>query len=239
MPSALRVQLQLRIVGDDDSVIRDEVSCISTRATTGSRRSACRWTTQGPARPAPAARRRRPGGEPMSPGIAAARSAAAPCAARGRYPIVFRTAVRQRAARQPALSSLPLPAGGQPDLQPAERAVHRAHRARSCSIWRPVGLADVLRRDRRSAQGCPADRCARPTPRPSAATCTRWRCPAEAELGQRAGLLHRRAARRAGQELPHPAGPIVVGIDGGYVRDCEDKKEPLRGRRRQVHARGS
>ena len=43
MPSTLRVQLQLRIVSDDDTVIRDEV--ILQLDKSGDRLEACVWRT--------------------------------------------------------------------------------------------------------------------------------------------------------------------------------------------------
>ena len=41
------------------------------------------------------------------------------------------------------------------------------------------------------------------------------------------------------QELPIPEGRIVVGLDGGYVRNWEDRKTQFRGHRRPVVARRS
>ena len=46
---------------------------------------------------------------------------------------------------------------------------------------------------------------------------------AEAELGQEQACFVA-GCPASWQELPHPEGPIVVGIDGGFVRDCEDRR---------------
>ena len=132
--------------------------------------------------------------------------------------------LRRRPAGQPALFPLPLPSRGrQEDLQPADRAVHRAHRAGIALPGEQVGLADVVRADRRSAEGGPADRhdgqrLDDPQPPAQSRPALRRRPRDRAEPPSSTG------ARPTGRSCRIPEGPIVVGLDGGYVRNWDDRK---------------
>jgi hypothetical protein len=66
--------------------------------------------------------------------------------------------LRHHRAVQSALSSLPLPARGGQDRQPAEPAPDRAHSPGTALPGDPLGLAGVLRHDSGVAEGRLADR---------------------------------------------------------------------------------
>jgi|SRR3954447_24898003 len=124
MPSTLRVELQLRIVSDDDTVIRDEV--ILQLDKSGDQLEAiglCLADTKDLL-----GRLQHAVIEAQAAAYVNRYRCCSACGRRlrgkGQYPIVFRTRVWQCSARKPALLPLPVPPGGQPDLQPAGRVVH-------------------------------------------------------------------------------------------------------------------
>ena len=73
----------------------------------------------------------------------------------GQNPVPHR--LRHHCAAQPALSSLRLPAQGGQDLQPVEPAPDRAHRSRTSLPRNSLNLAGVLRHDSGVAEGRFAD----------------------------------------------------------------------------------
>ena len=124
MPSTLRVQLQLRIVSDDDTVIRDEVIlqldksgdrleaiglCLKDSKDLLDRLQHAVVEAQAGGLRQPASRllRLRP-----------------PSTWQGTVPDCLPHRVRPCSARKPALLPLSVPPGGQQDLQPAGRVVH-------------------------------------------------------------------------------------------------------------------
>ena len=224
----MRFEVRLRIIGDEGETVRRRRSSPS-RSIRPPRRSASR-----------SARARRCWRHPArvvaaqaaaSPSVAAARTVRRRCAAREALRD-FRTLFGNVPLASPRLHRADVPARhtAGPNLQPADRAVHRAHRPRAALSREQVGLARGLRRDRRTAQGRAADR-ARPNRRPCAITCM-VAARAEAELGDERPL-HRRL----------PGGLAGAAAAGGRYRGrprrrlrarLERPEEALRRRRRPV-----
>ena len=122
-------------------------------------------------------------------------------------------------ASQSALPLLSLPARSGQDLQPVEPAPDRAHRSGTALPGDPLGLAGVLRHDRGFAEGRFRRSAAPLTPRLSVVTCTR--SPPAMKLTSAASSWVGLTAGN-GQLLPQET--VIVGIDGGYVRNWHDKR---------------
>jgi hypothetical protein len=79
-----------------------------------------------------------------------------PLLSKGPDPVPY--GLRHHRSVQSALSPLPLPAWGDQDLQPVEPAPDRAHSPGTALPGNTLGLADVLRHDSGFAEGRSADR---------------------------------------------------------------------------------
>ena len=174
--------------------------------TTGSRRSACRSPR---ARPCSAELQRRlvaaqaasyVGPAPVLPGLRPAP------AEQGRYPIAFRTPFGDVRLRQPALPSAAAASRRRAKTFSPLTGLFTEHTAPEL-LYLETSWASLVSygADGRSARRTSCRSVRRPTPRPSATTCTRSRGAARPSSA-RSGLLHRRAARPTGKELPHPGG---------------------------------
>ena len=144
---SMRIEIQLRIVGDDDSVISvdkvlhldksdDRLEAVGLSLSEGKAVMAGIQERVVTAQAASFLARHR-----CCSGCGRA------LLSKGPGQIQFRTAFGTIPLN---ISPLPLPAHGEPDLQPAGRTVHRAHRSGTTLSGDQVGLADFLR------PNCPA-----------------------------------------------------------------------------------
>ncbi|MDA8049045.1 MAG: ISKra4 family transposase [Rhodospirillales bacterium] len=142
---------------------------------------------------------------------------------KGSFPIVFRTLYGDVALRSPRLHRCPCQAGSGPakssllaELIPEHIAPERLYLETRWSSLAPYAaaarlLADVLP----VASGANADTLREHTLEAAERL--------EEELGEeRPSFI--KGCPADWQELPNPEGRIVVGLDGGYVRDWKDRK---------------
>ena len=153
----MRIEIQLRIVGDDDSVISvDKVLHLDK----SDDRLEAVGLSLGEAKAALAGIQERVVTAQAASFLDRHRccSSAVGPAEQGTGPDPVPYRLWHHPAEQSALSPLPLPAYGEQDLQPAGLAVHRAHRSGTAVPGDPLGLAGLLRPDSRVAEGRSADR---------------------------------------------------------------------------------
>jgi hypothetical protein len=212
MPSTLRVQLQLRIVSDDDTVIRDEV--ILQLDKSDDRLEACAWRTPricsaGSSTPWSKPRRRL-----TSTGIAAA-----PPAVYAARDSTLPHRVRPCSARKPALLPLPLPTGGHfsplAELFTEHTAPELLYLESRWASLISFGMTTALLRDVLPV----AD-----TPETVRQHLHKVAARQDAELGTgQPGL--RNDGPADGQLSSVQREAVIVGIDGGYLRNWHDKRK--------------